>query len=153
MFLLFVHIPHPPSSLSREKILGTAILTANTFGIVTLILLLGWGLVEVPRQLWRKANRPLAVKHHLYRIAGFQHELDEATLELNKVLREVKQASEDVPSNDPYRKYIELIINEAPLEYQRVFYAEGEVEITYGSLVSLRGRVLNALAGVHRAQA
>eukprot|EP01102_Stenamoeba_stenopodia_P012997 TRINITY_DN4154_c0_g1_i2.p1 TRINITY_DN4154_c0_g1~~TRINITY_DN4154_c0_g1_i2.p1 ORF type:complete len:723 (-),score=119.19 TRINITY_DN4154_c0_g1_i2:44-2212(-) len=139
--------------MKKEDLMGTAILIANTFGLVTLILLLGFGLVEVPRNLWRSANRSLTLKHHYYRIAEHHRELEEAKLNFDRVLRSVKQASEDVPSSDPYRVLINKIIDEAPEEYNRIYYAEGDVEITYSSLVNLRGQVLNSRADVHRAQA
>jgi len=144
-------------SYLREDLMGTVILIANTFGLVTLILLLGFGLVEVPRwvfffyldswyqsiesskhrNLWRSANRSLSLKHHYYRIAEHHRELEEAKLvrgdglntkrtsksqlttfllllyqTYDRVLRSVKQASEDVPNSDPYRVFINKIIDE-----------------------------------------
>ena len=59
--------PSPPSpkadEVCRSSIVGVAMAAANAWGMFLLIALMGYGLVEIPRSLWRKAHRQLMLKY------------------------------------------------------------------------------------------
>lgn len=48
--------------ICRNAIIGMAMAAANAWGMFMLVVLLGLGLVDIPRSMWRKANRFLMLK-------------------------------------------------------------------------------------------
>lgn len=68
------------------NILGLAMACANTFGLVTGAFLLGYGLSEIPKGIWRNANwtnRHKTLSHNVYRIAV---KLDDAHQEFSNAI-------------------------------------------------------------------
>ena len=60
-----------------------AIGASNAFGLVTGALLLGFGLVEIPRNLWRHADLDARQKWLSHKVAKVADKLDEAHQELS----------------------------------------------------------------------
>lgn len=68
------------------NILGLAMACANTFGLVTGAFLLGYGLSEIPKGVWRNANwtnRHKILSHNVYRVAV---KLDDAHQEFSNAI-------------------------------------------------------------------
>ena len=61
VLLIYVGVKH---SIDGQKLKVIGITASNTWGLFLLVLLLGYGLVEVPRSLWHKSQTTL----HLNRI-------------------------------------------------------------------------------------
>lgn len=64
VFLIYVAVAR---KLGGSEILGFAVCLSNTWGLILSVLLLGYGLVEVPRDLWHGGNRVIRLKlvqHH-----------------------------------------------------------------------------------------
>ena len=70
----------------REKLKGLAIGASNAFALVTGALLLGFGLVEVPRGLWKHADPVERAKWLSHKVSKVAEKLDDAHQELSTVL-------------------------------------------------------------------
>jgi hypothetical protein len=70
----------------RNKVLGVAIACSNTFGLVTGAFLLGFGLVEIPRSMWRNADLQYRQKVLSHKIAKVAVKLDDAHQELSTAI-------------------------------------------------------------------
>ncbi len=70
----------------RNKVLGVAIACSNTFGLVTGAFLLGFGLVEIPRSMWRNADLQYRQKVLSHKIAKAAVKLDDAHQELSTAI-------------------------------------------------------------------
>ena len=66
------------------KVLG--ITASNTWGLFLLVLLLGYGLVEVPRQCWNNAKRGHRLSYTHFKLAKLSVEKTEAEENLEDVL-------------------------------------------------------------------
>ena len=57
--------------MAREVTLATlptfVIALSNAFGLMAITLFLGYGLVEVPRSMWRHAEPEVRLRWHLFR--------------------------------------------------------------------------------------
>ena len=62
------------------------ITAANTWGLFLLVLLLGYGLVEVPRNVWHAANLARATARTHFRLARLSTEKQEAVEDLEDIL-------------------------------------------------------------------
>ena len=70
----------------RSQLKVLAITASNTWGLFLLVLLLGYGLVEVPRTLWNNSKRGQLLQYTYFKIAKLITEKSEAEENLEDVL-------------------------------------------------------------------
>lgn len=70
----------------RNGLLALAIACSNTFGLVTGAFLLGYGLVEIPRGMWRNADMDYRQKYLTHKISRSAVKLDDAHQELSTAI-------------------------------------------------------------------
>ncbi|KAK8538923.1 hypothetical protein V6N13_009271 [Hibiscus sabdariffa] len=92
-------------------ILGLAMALSNTFGLVTGAFLLGFGLSEVPKTLWRNADWAVRQKVLSHKIAKMAVKLDEAHQELSNAIVVAQATSNQMSKRDPLRPYMDVIDN------------------------------------------
>ena len=71
---------------SREKLKVIGVTASNTWGLFLLVLLLGYGLVEVPRLVWNNAKHQYMLSRTYFKIAKQSVEKTEAEENLEDVL-------------------------------------------------------------------
>ena len=70
----------------REKLKIIGVTASNTWGLFVLVLMLGYGLVEVPRSMWNNAKRGHKLSGTYFKIAKLSTEKTEAQEALEDVL-------------------------------------------------------------------
>ena len=70
----------------RSQLKVLAITASNTWGLFLLVLLLGYGLVDVPRRLWNNSRRGYLLNLTYFKIAKLSIEKSEAEENLEDVL-------------------------------------------------------------------
>ncbi|CAI5958676.1 unnamed protein product [Closterium sp. NIES-64] len=107
--------PHPPAGLlippscmvsEWDNIVSLAIGASNAFALITGALLLGYGLVEIPRGLWSHADLAERHKWLSVRVARAAQKLDQAHQELSTA---IVATSLQMPRHDPLRPMMEII--------------------------------------------
>lgn len=98
--------------LGQLKVL--AITASNTWGLTLLVLLLGYGLVEVPRSCWKNSNIPKLLSRCHFKVAKLSMEKIEAEEELEDVVAEVRRVNETIAQGSPLRKFVEIILKKCP---------------------------------------
>lgn len=71
----------------RGKLRAIAASASNTWGLFWLVLLLGYGLVEVPRSLWHSASTIHTLHHTYFHAAKLSQERAEANERVNDLLQ------------------------------------------------------------------
>merc|ERR1719233_389980 len=99
-------------SLSPGSIPGLAIGLANLWGLLLSILLLGYGLVEVPRKIWRASNMATRMNFLLYKTATAQEQLGDARDSLDETLALYKRANQK--GKDKFPAELEIMKNTIP---------------------------------------
>ncbi|XVF59031.1 hypothetical protein PTKIN_Ptkin07bG0241300 [Pterospermum kingtungense] len=92
-------------------ILGLAMALSNTFGLVTGAFLLGFGLSEIPKSLWKNADWTIRQKVLSHKIAKMAVKLDEAHQELSNAIVVAQATSNQMSKRDPLRPYMDVIDN------------------------------------------
>ncbi|MBA0742147.1 hypothetical protein Gogos_015242 [Gossypium gossypioides] len=92
-------------------ILGLAMALSNTFGLVTGAFLLGFGLSEIPKSLWRNADWTIRQKVLSHKVAKMAVKLDEAHQELSNAIVVAQATSNQMSKRDPLRPYMDVIDN------------------------------------------
>ncbi|XP_056289010.1 G-protein coupled receptor-associated protein LMBRD2B isoform X2 [Pseudoliparis swirei] len=115
--LIYVAV-HPEWHLSWYELQTIGITAANTWGLFLLVLLLGYGLVEIPRSYWEASRRGHLLVKTYFKASKLMTEKADAEENLEDVMEEVRKVSEAVKYNHPLRKYIDTVLRKCPVDYQ-----------------------------------
>ncbi|XP_044029495.1 G-protein coupled receptor-associated protein LMBRD2B isoform X2 [Siniperca chuatsi] len=115
--LIYVAV-HPEWHLSWYELQTIGITAANTWGLFLLVLLLGYGLVEIPRSYWNASRHGHLLIKTYFKASKLMTEKADAEENLEDVMEEVRKVSESVKYNHPLRKYIDTILRKCPVDYQ-----------------------------------
>eukprot|EP00761_Pharyngomonas_kirbyi_P013224 gb/GECH01013251.1/.p1 GENE.gb/GECH01013251.1/~~gb/GECH01013251.1/.p1 ORF type:complete len:610 (+),score=113.56 gb/GECH01013251.1/:1-1830(+) len=132
----------------KIKALPTIVTSAsNTFGLSVLLFFLGYGLVELPRIMWNKANRERSLTHLEFRACNLNDRMFEADDELGKYMSRVHAADRAVFEGRE-RKGVDFMldtISSIPDE-QLCRDKNEEIDPNYSNLVSLNRKVKSAIS-------
>ncbi|XP_051875424.1 G-protein coupled receptor-associated protein LMBRD2-like [Pristis pectinata] len=115
--LIYVAV-HPGLRLDWYQLQTIGITAANTWGLFLLVLLLGYGLVELPRSYWKAAQRGHLLAKAQFKAAKLMTEKVDAEETLEDVMEEVRKLNDTVKYNHPLRKFVDTILRKCPTEYQ-----------------------------------
>uniref|UniRef100_A0A8C8A5E7 LMBR1 domain containing 2 n=1 Tax=Otus sunia TaxID=257818 RepID=A0A8C8A5E7_9STRI len=116
-FLIYVAV-NPNFNLQWNQLQTIGIAAANTWGLFLLVLLLGYGLVEIPRSHWNGAKRGYLLMKTYFKAAKLTTEKADAEENLEDIMEEVRKVSESIKYNHPLRKCVDTILKKCPTEYQ-----------------------------------
>ncbi|XP_038048616.1 G-protein coupled receptor-associated protein LMBRD2-like [Patiria miniata] len=116
--LLIYVAANPNLQLDGDNLQVIGITASNTWGLFLLVLLLGYGLVEVPRQFWAQSRKGYLLNYTYFQLAKLSTERSEATEELEDLLEDIRRASDSVRYNQPIRKHVNTIISKCPENFQ-----------------------------------
>jgi hypothetical protein len=98
-------------SLTLATLPALVFTLSNAYGLIVLVALLGYGLVEIPRIFWRRSWPETRLKWHYHRVGRAADRLTDASDELERVLAIVLATSQQVPRADAkLRAYMDYII-------------------------------------------
>ncbi|CAK6980857.1 G-protein coupled receptor-associated protein LMBRD2B-like [Scomber scombrus] len=115
--LIYVAV-HPEWHLSWYELQTIGITAANTWGLFLLVLLLGYGLVEIPRSYWNASRHGHLLIKTYFKASKLMTEKADAEENLEDMMEEVRKVSESIKYNHPLRKYIDTILRKCPVEHQ-----------------------------------
>lgn len=115
--LIYVAV-HPQWHLSWYNLQTIGITAANTWGLFLLVLLLGYGLVEIPRSYWNASRHGHMLIKTYFKASKLMTEKADAEENLEDVMEEVRKVSESIKYNHPLRKSVDTILRKCPVDYQ-----------------------------------
>lgn len=101
-------------NIDGEKLKVIGVTASNTWGLFVLVLMLGYGLVDVPRSLWNKSKKGYMLSNTYFKIAKLSTEKTEAEEALEDVLEETKRTAEKIRYNHPLRKHMDTVLTKCP---------------------------------------
>eukprot|EP00912_Choanoflagellata_sp_UC4_P001851 UC4_evm5s1188 len=116
---------------------------ANGFGVIVIIVMLGYGLVEVPRISYKKSRASAKLKLYYFKVARHQSEMHEAKSDYNRLVREVKSLSKHPWSRD-LRPFVDDIMRKLP-ELQTVKEESVDIKKNKSNDMSFTRKTLVAL--------
>ncbi|KAM4088402.1 hypothetical protein ACJW30_07G068000 [Castanea mollissima] len=90
-------------------ILGLAMACSNTFGLVTGAFLLGFGLSEIPKGIWKNADWTARQKALTHKVAKMAVEVDDAHQEFSNAIVIAQATSKQMSKRDTLRPYMNII--------------------------------------------
>lgn len=98
-----------------------AISSSNTWGLFLLVILLGYGLVELPRSIINRSKFSQSLDQLYFQVAKVNAEKIEVEEKLDDVLEEIQQALSSVGSNESsfLGQYLTKIMDRCPPDWKR----------------------------------
>ncbi|KAM9331348.1 G-protein coupled receptor-associated protein LMBRD2 [Gastrophryne carolinensis] len=115
--LIYVAVS-PNLHLEWYQLQTIGIAAANTWGLFLLVLLMGYGLVEIPRSHWNGAKKGYLLTKTYFKAAKLMTEKADAEENLEDAMEEVRKVNECIKYNHPLRKCVDTILRKCPTEYQ-----------------------------------
>lgn len=150
--LLIYVAAHPQWKLTWTELQTIGITAANTWGLFLLVLLLGYGLVEIPRSYWLSSCHGHLLAKTYFKTAKMATEKAAAEENLADVMEEVAAVNKSVRYNHSFRKCVDTILTKCPTEYQEEMGRDVESSSdeqnglpTKRSLVNLHKKVISAV--------
>ncbi|XP_057495768.1 uncharacterized protein LOC130780780 [Actinidia eriantha] len=91
------------------SVLGFAMACSNTFGLVTGAFLLGFGLSEIPKSIWKNADWTTRQKILSHKVAKMAVKLDDAHQEFSNAIVVAQATSKQMSKRDPLRRCMNVI--------------------------------------------
>lgn len=104
----------------RSKLKVICITASNTWGLFLLVLLLGYGLVEVPRTCWHNAKRGHMLQYIYFKASKLSTEKSEAEEVLEDVLDDIQRSADSIREGHALRPYVEVILSKV----RQIYLAE-----------------------------
>ncbi|GFR49399.1 hypothetical protein Agub_g11451 [Astrephomene gubernaculifera] len=101
--------------MTLDGLVGLGIGLSNAFGLIASIILLGYGLVEIPRNMW-KADPERQLKWCAHRAGKYAEAVMKSTAELETVVTIIAANERQMRRHDPLRKYMDIIVEHVEKE-------------------------------------
>jgi len=158
--ILFIYIAMKPDlHLDWDRTKAIAASASNTWGLFVLVLMLGYGLVEVPRNCWNRSQKGFQLTRAYFRVAKLMSEKSDAEETLDDVLSSVNTIATTIGESDQRRKLVDIIMSKVPLEMvERIKRRRTEVDFGTDApndktLIKLHRQVIKSLQNQHRTEA
>uniref|UniRef100_A0A8C8CWA4 Uncharacterized protein n=1 Tax=Oncorhynchus tshawytscha TaxID=74940 RepID=A0A8C8CWA4_ONCTS len=143
--LLIYLAVHPQWQLTWQGLQTISIAAANTWGLFLLVLLLGYGLVEIPCLYWNSSRHGYLLAKTYFKAAKLAKEKSDAEENMDDAMEEVANVNESIGYGHPLRISIDIILRKCPMEIQekmvRLNTEDSEDESTQRTYPSKRSLV------------
>lgn len=155
--ILLIYIALKPGvSLDGAKIKAIASSASNTWGLFLLILLLGYALVEVPRNLWNNSKKNYTLTYSYFKIAKLSTDKCEAEETVDDILDSLSAITAAVGPGHPLHRHVETIVQKLPVQLRDRMTSrpppERPASPSLKSLVNLHKKTIKALHVLQRTE-
>lgn len=130
-----------PTSL----LIDLAIPAMNSYGLILLVLLMSYGLVELPRGLWFESSVDWKLRYLEFKAPALKESCVDSEAEMYEVAGLLALASTKMPASDPLRPQLEKMLEKCPLALSERHHVPPEerdrLQLTEASLVALNTRM------------
>ncbi|KAI8621628.1 LMBR1-like membrane protein-domain-containing protein [Chytriomyces sp. MP71] len=144
---------------TTEALTAILMAAANAWGLLLCTCMLGYGLVEIPRDLWATASPARRLKALEIAAPKAKEKMIDSEAEVYEVARELSNVNHKVPDGDPLRVYIETMLAKCPLALDEKLQLDLDrrnaraKEITLNDLKDLHWKIKYHMALSERHQA
>lgn len=94
-FLIWIVVAN---GITSDQLTPFMFTLATTFGLVNIVLMMGYGLVEVPRMVWRASNPHMALRREHFKAPDLDQELFDSRCVVEEIIAEVQSVKGRLPS-------------------------------------------------------
>jgi hypothetical protein len=139
-----------------QALVGLLISLSNAFGLILLTTFSGYGLVELPRWLWRSANYEYMLQYLEHKVTPTRETIDDTSDRLKHILMKLRYYDDEISSGDALRPYVDKIVEKAVFYLDKLKVTKSTDKPnkppTYQSLVKLHFQVIEAIQTLKKAE-
>jgi len=138
------------------------VVLSNCWGLFIIIVLLGYGLVAIPRAFWDQADLELTLRHKQVQVVALEEGVIDTKFELDEIVKLVHAASYNISNTSELHSVLEEILLKCPMEMierQKAMARHNSREtlnelgeVTMSRLVSLHKDLKKTLSEYHRSK-
>jgi len=159
VLLIYVAIHH---TISMDNLKVICITASNTWGLLLLIVLLGYGLVEIPKSVYESSRHNRRLNYYYFKVAKLSAEKCEADEAMDDALEQIQNTFQAViTTHNHLRPLMEVILDKCPTDWtNRMLTRFGNpqepsrgsriVAYSENDLVRLHANILKASQANHR---
>ena len=129
---------------------------SNMWGLLMVIVLLGYGLVDVPRRIWYQVYTEYTLRTSYFRASKLSTEISDAQIDEDEIEEQIKSVAGVIKASDPTRRFVDMLLSRAKLDTIADFSDfKGDEEMndpTITTLVKLHKRLIKTKRVVNRCQ-
>ncbi|CAF0873038.1 unnamed protein product [Rotaria sp. Silwood1] len=104
-------------NLNASNFKVTVIAASTTWGLFLLVLMLGYGLVQVPLNVYNHSRTSYTLSHVQFKLSQLYNEKIDVEERLESLVEEVSKLCLEIKYNDPLRPCLEQIVKIIPEQY------------------------------------
>lgn len=157
--LIYLYLSHKLTIRSTPVFL---MVLSNCWGLFLIIVLLGYGIVEIPRQFWQSGNNSVQLSSLYMKIHKLSEDMLEVKYSLDETIKLLNAASYLLPKSSDLQENLNFVLSLCPLElieYQRSVQshlskdaASQLGQITESTLVNLHKSLKDQLSEYQRSK-
>ncbi|KAI5719811.1 hypothetical protein M8J76_015142 [Diaphorina citri] len=133
-------------SLHGQRLKTIASSCSNTWGLFLLVLLLGYALVDIPRELWLSGKRRHLLNKAYFKLSKLSVDKSEAEETLHDILDSLQIVDQYITTNDILYQYLSTINQKIPAHVKQNMRRQQRVDEdiippSYKTLVNLHSQV------------
>ncbi|XP_044742376.1 LMBR1 domain-containing protein 2 homolog isoform X2 [Chrysoperla carnea] len=157
--VLLIYIALKPGiDLDGQKIIAIASSASNTWGLFLLVMLLGYALIDVPREYWRSAQPGYLLSRAYFKATKLNCDKCEAEETVDDILESLQAANLAIGPNHPLYNNMETVMQKIPTELRdRMARRQLPADINIDApsekqLIRLHKQVIKALHTLQRTE-
>ncbi|CAF4880746.1 unnamed protein product, partial [Rotaria sp. Silwood1] len=117
IFIILIIYVATKVTLNSSNFTATIVAASTTWGLFLLVLMLGYGLVEVPLNIYNHSRTVYMLAHTQFKLAKIYNEKINVEERLDSLVDDVTKFCMEIKSDDPLRRELEQIIKIVPEQY------------------------------------
>lgn len=134
VFIVYIAIVR---KMTGQALLAFLMAMGNAWGLLLCVVFLGYGLISIPKSLWRKAKIQWLNCYYEFKAPRLKDASIEAEENLQKIAKKIFRVSYSISSQDPLRPYVDTLIELCPLTTYRNQYDEDEENEINASYINI----------------
>ncbi|KAI5720618.1 hypothetical protein M8J77_009531 [Diaphorina citri] len=146
----FISITKVGTLTISQRLKTIASSCSNTWGLFLLVLLLGYALVDIPRELWLSGKRRHLLNKAYFKLSKLSVDKSEAEETLHDILDSLQIVDQYITTNDILYQYLSTINQKIPAHVKQNMRRQQRVDEdiippSYKTLVNLHSQLIKAL--------
>ena len=114
-FIIYLFIR---GTLDPQNVPAFLVAMSNCWGLFLIIMLLGYGLVAIPRSAWNNGNIKATLNYYYFKTVGIDQNLSDNKHDLTAAVEKANGYSQTSKQDSSLRKYIDAILSKCPESIQ-----------------------------------
>ncbi|KAF9431336.1 LMBR1 domain-containing protein 2 [Entomortierella beljakovae] len=101
-------------SQGKSNVRAYVMALSNSYGLVLVVIFMGYGMVDIPRRLWHKGDNSRELRRISFQASVVKDKKQDTEDEVHNVARELSVVCHKVQLSDPLRPYVDKMVQDFP---------------------------------------